>query len=149
MTRRPGFALPAVVGALIVMAMLVAVGAQRALLAARDGALAEARVQMAAATETALAEVLARGADTVALRATPAGGVLDSGTAMVGTAAARWRLNVVMAPVALLSIDASAPVVAGSARTAWRVWLRSRGDAAGRPVWSPDGTGLWTQLPSP
>lgn len=149
MTKRPGFALPAVLGALIVMAMLVAVGAQRALLAARDGALAEARVQLAAATETALADVLARGADTLALRATPPGGVLDSGVAMVGAAAARWRLSVALAPVVLLSIDAAAPVREGTARVSWRLWLRLRADTAGLPAWGANGTGWWAQLPLP
>jgi len=145
--RRPGFALPAVLGALIVMAMLVAVGAQRALVAARDSALAEARVLLAAATETALAEVLARGADTLAVRAAPPGGVLDSGMASVGAASARWRLSVALAPVVLLSIDARAPLRAGSARVSWRLWLRPRVDRAGRPIWGPDGTGWWVQLP--
>jgi Tfp pilus assembly protein PilX len=148
-TRRSGFALPAVLGALIVMAMLVAVGAQRALLAARDGALAEARVQLAAAAETALADALSRNADTLALRATPTGGVLDSGVATVGTAAARWRLSVVLAPVALLSIDASTPVREGTARVSWRLWLRPRADTAGVPAWAPGGSGWRAQLPVP
>ncbi|MHB1313109.1 MAG: hypothetical protein ACYC3L_13920 [Gemmatimonadaceae bacterium] len=149
MTRRPGFALPAVLGALILMGMLVAVGAQRALVAAHDGALAEARAQLAAVTETALADALARGPDSLAMRVTPPGGALDSGVASVGTASARWRLTVALAPVVLLSIDAAAPVRAGSARVSWRLWLRRRDEPSGVPAWSANGTGWWTQIPLP
>jgi Tfp pilus assembly protein PilX len=148
MSPRRGFALPAVFAALVLMALLVAGAAQQALMAWRDSALDEARAQLAAATETALAAVLSREVDTLALRAAPPGAGLDSGRCHVGTAEAVWRLTVAAAPVALLSVDAAAPVRGGTARTVTRIWLRRRSAPSGAPVWGVGGSGWWSQLPS-
>jgi type II secretory pathway pseudopilin PulG len=148
MRSRSGFALPAVLAALVVMAMLVAVAAQRALVAVRDSALTEARVQLAAATQTAAAEVLARAPDTLALGAAPPGAAVDSGRCRVGSAEAAWRVTAVRSPLVLLAIDASSPVRGGVARIATHIWLRRRFSSAGTPEWSLAGTGWWVQIPS-
>ncbi len=147
--RRVGFALPAVLGALVVTALLLAIAAQRALWAARDAALAESRAELAAATQSAAAESLSRDVDTLLLWVAPPGATLDSGQARVRLATARWRLTAVLPPLALLSVEAVAPVRRDSARTSWRLWLRRGADSSGAPRWEPAGRAWGLQVPVP
>lgn len=149
MRSRRAFVLPAVLAALVVMAMLVAVAAQRALVATRDAALSEARVELAAAAQVAMADALAQAVDTVRLRAAAPGVPLDSGLSRIGSAEASWRVTVVLAPIVLLSIEASSPAREFTARSSWRLWLRRRETPSGEPVWASVGSGWRARFPSP
>ena len=145
MNARRGFALPAVLAALVIMAMVVAVSAQRALVGARESSLMLARAEMSGAVVQAAATVLTEPVDSARLPALVPGALLDSGSARFGSARATWTLTSLLAPYATAEIDARAPVISGSARELSRVivglqrdssgalwWVRSGGDGRGR-----------------
>jgi len=149
MTPRRGFALAAVLAALVIMAMLVAVGAQRALVGARESALALARVEMSAAAAGALAAVVTVPADSTLLAVGVPGALIDSGSADFGAARATWRLNAAIAPYGTVEIDARAPVITGSTRELRRLIMSLRPDTAGALWWVPAGVGGRGRIPVP
>jgi len=153
MTSRRGFALAAVLAALVIMAMLVAVGAQRALVGARESALALARAEMSAAAAGALAEVVTVPADSTQLAVIVPGALLDSGSADFGAARASWRLIAASAaasgPWATVDIDARAPVITGSTRELRRLTVSLRPDTSGALWWVPNGGGGRGRIPAP
>lgn len=150
MTAPPrGFALAAVLAALVLMMMVLAISAQRALLAARQGTLVVERVELAAAVAAARAATESAPVDTQALRSAPPGFVLASGESTAGAAHASWALKAGAAELAVAEITA----VVGSGRTAARA--RARGilaakvDSAGALKWGPTGGVGWVKLPVP
>lgn len=148
MTPRRGFALAVVLAGLVIMAMVVAVGAQRALVGARESALALARAEMSGAATGALAAVIAVPADTARLAEIGPGALLDSGSAPFGPARATWTLTGAVAPYAMVEIDVRCPVIGGSARELRRLIVGIRRDTAGRAWWVPTGGGGWGRIPS-
>ena len=148
MTPRRGFALAAVLAALVIMAMVVAVGAQRALVGARESTLALARAEMSGAATGALAAVIAVPADTARLADIVPGALLDSGSASFGSARAAWTLTGAIAPYAVVEIDLRRPVIGGSAREFRRMIVGVRRDSAGEAWWVPTGGGGWGRIPS-
>jgi hypothetical protein len=149
MTAHRGFALAAVLAALVVMAMVVAVGAQRALVGSRESALALARAEMAAAAAGAAAAVTAAPADSAHLAANAPGAMLDSGSVAAGSARASWRLTAALLPYAVVEIDVRAPVIAGSTRERRRLIMGLRPDTAGALWWVPIGGGGQGRVPAP
>ncbi len=149
MRERRGFALAAVLAALVIMAMLVAVGAQRALVGARESALALARVEMSAAAAAAVATVVTASVDTARLALRVPGALIDSGSAAFGAARASWRLSAGIVPYATIEIDARAPVISGSTRELRRLTLTLRPDTAGALWWVPAGGGGRGRIPVP
>jgi len=149
MTRRSGFALAAVLAALVIMAMLVAVGAQRALVGARESALALARAEMSAAAAGAVARVVTVPADTASLTVHVPGALIDSGSVVFGAARASWRLTAVVVPYATVEIDVRAPVITGSTRELRRLLMSLRPDSAGALWWVPAGGGGRGRIPAP
>lgn len=148
MTTHRGFALAAVLAALVIMAMVVAVGAQRALVAARQAGLDVARAQMAASILSAQAAALDEPVD-IAQHATTLPGVqIAGGEAGVGRALARWRLEGAAAPFATLDVEAEIPVFRGTARTRYRVLVAPVGDSTGGLRWAPAAGLGWTRVPS-
>lgn len=148
MTTHRGFALAAVLAALVIMAMVVAVGAQRALVAARQAGLDVARAQMAAAVLSAQAAALEEPVDSTEHAGTLPGAQIAGGEAGVGRALARWRLLGAAAPFATLEVEAEMPVFGGSARTRHRVLVTPVGDSAGGLRWAPAAGLGWTRVPS-
>jgi hypothetical protein len=146
--RRPGFALAAVLAALVLMAMLVAVAAQRALVLAREGTLALARSELALVTEESVAQLLARSADSAAVRAAAPGALLDSGTVARAPAQASWRLLAAPGGFSELAITAEVPVRGGVAREARRVLLRLALDSTGEERWRSAGSGWTAKVPA-
>lgn len=149
MMPRRGFALAAVLAALVIMAMLVAVGGQRALVGARESALALARVEMTAAAGAAMATVVTVPADSAVLAVSVPGALLDSGSAAFGTARASWRLTAAIVPYATVEIDVRAPVITGSTRELRRLMMSLRTDSAGARWWVPAGGGGRGRIPAP
>lgn len=148
MTPRRGFALAAVLATLVIMAMVVAVGAQRALVGARASALAVARAEMSGAAAGALAAVIAVSADTARLPDILPGALLASGSARYGSAQAVWTLTGAINPYATVEIDVRCPVIGGSARELRRVIVSLRRDSTGGAWWVPTGGGGWGRIPS-
>lgn len=147
--RRRGFALAAVLAALVVMAMVVAVGAQRALMGSRESVLALARAEMSGAAASAMAAVVAARAVAGRHPVIVAGVLLDSGTAVVGRARATWTLTGLVSPYAAVEIDARAPVFRGSARQTRRLIVGLRRDSVAGDQWVPVGGAGWGRMPAP
>ena len=144
-----GFALAAVLAALVIMAMAVAVGAQRALVAARQAGLDLARAELAAAVASAQAAALDEPVDSARCAEIIPGSLLASGEAGAGRASARWQLVGAAAPFATIAVEAEVAVFGGTARTSHRVLVSPRGDSAGGLRWAPAGGLGWTRMPSP
>src|SRR5512140_472516 len=113
MRRRRGIVLPSVLAALVIMAMIVAISAQRALVAARLGGLILARADLAAAVAAAQAAALEAAADSVDGARMTQGELLSVGETTAGAAQASWRIVGAAAPFALVEIDARAPLLRG------------------------------------
>jgi hypothetical protein len=148
-SARAGFALPAVFAALVIMAMVVAVGAQRSLVGARESALLLARAEMSGAVVQAMATVLTEPVDSARLPALVPGALLDSGSARFGSARATWTLTGLLAPYATAEIDARAPVISGSARELSRVIVSLRRDSSGALWWVLSGGDGRGRVPAP
>lgn len=148
MTARRAFALAAVLAALVIMAMVVAVGAQRALVAARQSGLDEARAQLAAAVTSAQAAALEDPVDSAQYAGMLPGAQIAAGEAGVGRAVARWRLLGAAAPFATIEVEAEIPVFGGVARTHHRVLVVPAGDSTGGLRWTPAAGLGWTRVPS-
>lgn len=148
MARR-AFALPSVLAGLVIMAMIVAVGAQRALSGARESALRLARTEMSGAATGAVATVMTEPVDTSLLPAFVPGALLDSGSAAFGSARASWTLTSALAPYATAEIDARSPVLSGSTREVSRIIVRLRRDSTGVLWWVPVGRGGRGRVPAP
>lgn len=148
MTRRRGFALAAVLAALVIMSMVVAVGMQRALMASRQAGLDVARAQMAAAVMSAQAAALEAPLDSAQLAAMLPGAQIAGGEADAGRARARWQLVGAAAPFATLDVEAEMPVFGGTARTRHRVLVAPVGDSIGGLRWTPAAGLGWTRVPS-
>lgn len=149
MTRRRAFALPAVLAALVIMAMVVAISAQRALLAARLSGLEVARADMAAAALAAQAAALEVAADSARCAQLAPRESLASGEQRAGAARARWQLVGAAAPFALIEIAVDAPVFHGRARDLHRALVVPRPDTAGGLRWALAGASGWSRVPSP
>ncbi len=148
MTGRRGFALAAVLGALVLMAMVVAVSAQRALLMARQGAFDAARADLSAALASAEAAALEMPVDTAALVRQPPGATLAAGSVTVGAATARWTIVATGTPFATLDLAAFAALRQGRARESRRGLVTPAPDAAGALRWvAMEGAGR-VRLPS-
>jgi len=148
LNARRGFALAAVLCALVLMAMLVAVTAQRALLAARQGAIEVARAEIAAALGAAAADALESSPDSLADRQ-PAGAILAAGQSSAGRAATRWVIVATGTVFATVDLTAEAPVFGGVARETRRGTLVVARDSAGGIRWVAATGGKWVRLPSP
>lgn len=147
MTNRRGVALAAVLAALVLMGMLVSVGAQRALVRARESALSLARAEMSVAASGAVARVLATPVDPSRLAVIATGAILDSGTVTVGVASARWVLVGSAPPYATVEIASRAPVFRGTARALQRGFVALRADTMGALWWVPATAGGWVRVP--
>ncbi len=148
--RRPrGFALAAVLSALVIMAMVVAMSAQRALLAARQGALDVARADMAAAIASGQAAALETPPDSAGAVGMIPGAALAAGEVSAGAATAHWSVVVAGAPFATIDVSAEAPVFRGTTRELRRAIFALARDSIGGLRWVPAGGGGWVRLPSP
>jgi hypothetical protein len=145
---RRGFVLAVVLGALVLMAMLVALTAQRALLAVRQGALDAARAEIAAALAAGEADALESPPDSLAYRQ-PVGALLAAGDASAGRAAARWSIVATGTVYATVDVTAEAPVYRGVARELRRGLVVAVRDSAGGLRWASARGGNWVRLPSP
>lgn len=148
MSARRGFALAAVLAALVITAMVVAVGAQRALVAARLAGLDVARAEMAAAVVTAQAAALEAPVDSVVCAEILPGALLAGGTAAAGRASARWQLVGAAAPFATIDVEAEMAVFGGRARARHRALVVPVGDSTGGLRWAPAAGLGWTRVPS-
>ncbi|HEY3288099.1 MAG TPA: hypothetical protein VGJ96_13355 [Gemmatimonadaceae bacterium] len=148
MSRAHGFALPVVLAALLVMAMSVAVSAQRALLATRQAALDVARAELAVAAASGGAAALAFAPDSTCCDGMIPGALIGSGTSRAGRAQASWRLIGAAAPYALVELEAGAPLVQGTARASYRLLVRWIPDSVGRGRWASATAAGWIRLPS-
>ncbi len=148
MSRR-AFALPVVLAAMVLMAMVVAVGAQRALRSMRQAGLELARVELA----IAVAGGQSAGLDSVGVRACcPViipGALIASGEAVTGRARARWTLVGAAPPFAAMDLTAETPVYGGNARVRHRLLLAWEPDSTGLGRWVPLAGLGWTRVPSP
>ena len=148
MSAHRGFALAAVLAALVIMAMVVAVSAQRALVAARQAGLSLARAELALAVSSAQAAALEAPVDSAQCEGILPGAPITGGAAGAGRAAARWRLVGAAAPFATIDVEAETPVYGGTARTWLRVVVAPVGDSIGGLRWAP-AVGLgWMRVPS-
>lgn len=148
MSAHRGFALAAVLAALVIMAMVVAVGAQRALVAARQAGLDVARAELAAAVASAQAAALEEPVDSAQCEGIVPGAPIAGGEAGAGRAAARWRLVGAAAPFATIDVEAETPVYGGTARTWHRVLVTPVGDSTGGLRWAPAAGLGWMRVPS-
>jgi hypothetical protein len=148
MSRR-GFALFAVLCALVIMSMVVAVNAQRALLMARLSMLDLARTEMAAAVAAARATLLDLPVDSAVARTGIPGTVLAQGETAAGPARAQWRLVTALPPFAAAEIASRAPILGGSARAIDIALVTPVRDSLGGYRWALAGGAGWVRLPSP
>ncbi len=148
MTERRGFALAVVLSALVIMAMAVAVGAQRTLVVARQSMLDLARAELAAAVSSGKAAALNESADSARRARIVPGALLASGEVVAGRASARWQLVGAAAPYATIDVEAETPAFGGSARASHRVVVVPQADSSGTVRWVPAGGLGWTRLPS-
>jgi hypothetical protein len=147
-SARRGFALAAVLAAMVIMAMVVAVSAQRALVAARQAGLDLARAELAAAVSSAQAAALEEPIDSALCAGILPGAPMAGGEAGAGRASARWQLVGAAAPYATIDVEAEMPVYGGTARTWHRVLVAPVGDSAGGLRWAPAAGLGWTRVPS-
>lgn len=149
MSAHRGFALTAVLAALVIMAMVVAVSAQRALVAARQAGLDVARAELAAAVSSAQAAALETPVDSAQVGGILPGAPIAAGEAGAGRASARWQLVGAAAPFATIDVEAEMPVYGGTARTWYRVLVAPLGDSTRGLRWAPAAGLGWTRVPSP
>ncbi len=148
MTTRRGFALVAVLAALIVTSLVVAITARRALAAARQGALELARVELAAALTMARASALWAATDSAA-SGLPPGVTIAEGEVRAGSAAARWTLSNAAPPYVVAELRGSATASRGTARSVMRALLEPVTDSSGGAKWRLAGGAGWVRLPAP
>lgn len=148
MRARCGFALAAVLAALVIMAMVVAVGAQRALVAARQAGLDVARAELDAAVMSAQAAALEDPVDSTRFEGMLPGAPIAEGAAGAARARARWRLVGAAAPFATIEVEAELPVYGGTARTRQHVLVAPTVDSAGGLRWALTAGLGWTRVPS-
>lgn len=148
MSARRGFALAAVLAALVITAMVLAVGAQRALMAARLAALDVARAELAAAVVSAQAAALEEPVDSADCAGILPGAPIAGGEAAAGRASARWQLVGAAAPFATIDVEAEMAVFGGTARTWHRALVEPVADSAGRLRWTPAAGLGWMRVPS-
>lgn len=148
MSAPRGFALAAVLSALVIMAMVVAVSAQRALVGARQAGLDLARAELAAAVSSAQAAALEVPVDSVQCAGILPGAPIADGKTGAGRASARWHLVGAAAPFATIEVEAEMPVFGGTARSWHRVIVAPVGDSAGGLRWAPAAGLGWTRVPS-
>lgn len=148
MSPRHGFALAAVLAALVIMAMVVAVSAQRALVAARLAGLDVARAELAAAVLSAQAAALEAPLDSGQWAGMHPGAPIAGGAAGAGQASARWQIVGAAAPFATIDIEAETAVYGGTARTRYRLLVTPVADSAGGLRWSPATGYGWLHMPS-
>lgn len=148
MTPRRGFALVAVLAALIVTSLVVAITARRALAAARQGTLELARVELAAALAVARANALGAVADS-ALLGLPPGVTIAEGQVDAGSARARWTLTNAAPPFVVAELRGSATASRGTARSVMRALLEPVADSSGGAKWRLAGGAGWVRLPAP
>lgn len=149
--RRGGFALAAVLAALMLTMMVVAVSAQRALLEVRQASLAQQRVELDAALAAAQRAALASTPDSAALVGAPPGATLAEGVEWAGNSSAAWTIR--GGPPAFAVAEVAARVVTppgiATARAVARRVLAAKIDSLGVLHWSPVGTAGWVRMPSP
>lgn len=148
MSAHRGFALAAVLAALVIMAMVVAVSAQRALVAVRQAGLELARTEMAAAASSAQAAALEAPVDSAQSEAILPGAAIAAGEAGAGRAVARWELVGAAAPFATIEVEAEMAVFGGTARLSHRVLVTPVSDSTGGLRWAPAAGLGWTRVPS-
>ncbi|MDP1890780.1 MAG: hypothetical protein Q8K55_07765 [Gemmatimonadaceae bacterium] len=148
MSARRGFALAAVLAAMVIMAMVVAISAQRALVAARQAGLDLARAELAAAVSSAQVAALEAPVDSALGAGILPGAPIAGGEANAGRASARWQLVGAAAPYATIDVEAEMPVYGGTARIWHRVLVAPVGDSAGGLRWAPAAGLGWTRVPS-
>lgn len=148
MSAHRGFALAAVLAALVIMAMVVAVSAQRALMGARQAGLDLARAELAAAVLSAQAAALEEPVDSAQCEGIFPGAPIAGGEASAGRASARWQLVGAAAPFATIDVEAEMPVFGGTARTWHRVLVAPVGDSTLGLRWAPAAGIGWTRVPS-
>lgn len=146
---RPGAALAIVLGALLLMAMVVAVSAQRALVTSRQAALELARAELLAAASSGEAAALAAPADSACCLFIVPGALIASGEVRAGRARASWTLTGAAAPFVTVDVVAEAGVLGGTARASHRALAVWWSDSAGGPRWVLAGGLGWTRRPSP
>lgn len=149
MTRRRGFALAVVLAAFVLMAMSVAVAAQRALVSTRRAALAEADAELTLAVAAAQAAIGASRIDSLADTAWSPGSLVASGAVSAGGAMASWQVTRVSSSMALaeVTVERSAPgVVARTRRSAIMTLVAATAGGMRLRVLPPGG---WLVQPSP
>jgi len=146
---RRGLALAAVLAVLVILSMVVAMSAQRALLVARQGVLDLARADIAASVASAQAALLDEDAGSARVAGIGFGVPVASGVVTAGTAQAHWRLVGAAAPFATGEIESWAPVHVGVAREVLRALLTPRIDSAGVARWALVGGAGWVRVPLP
>ena len=148
MSAHRGFALAAVLAALVIMAMVVAVSAQRAMVAARQAGLDLARAELAAAVSSAQSAALEEPVDSAQCAGILPGAPIAGGEAVSGEATARWQLVGAAAPFATIDVEAERAVFGGTAPTWHRVLATPVGDSTGALRWAPAVGIGWTRVPS-
>lgn len=148
MSAPRGFALAVVLAALVIMAMVVAVSAQRALVAVRQAGLDLARAELAAAVSSAQAAALEEPVDSAQCDGILPGAPIAGGEASAGRASARWHIVGAAAPFATIDVEAETPVFGGTARTWHRVLVAPAGDSSGGLHWAPAAGLGWMRVPS-
>ncbi len=149
MTRRRGFALLAAVFAVVLMAMVVAINAQRALVAARQGTLSVAQAELAWAVAGARSGLFELPADSVNPLLRPPGAVIARGETVSGGAHSQWLLVQAAASVATVEITAQARAFGGTAHWLERGLVAPARDSMGGRWWALVGGAGWVQMPSP
>jgi hypothetical protein len=149
MTRRHGFALAVVLAALVLMAMSLAVAAQRAILANHKAALAEADAEVTAVIAGAQAEIGASPVGSLPDTWWSPGGVLAMGSARSGLAVASWQVTRISSSLALAELTAERRAGGVVARTRQSALMSIVAESTGG-VWlrvlTPGG---WVVRPSP
>lgn len=148
MTSRRGFALAVVLAALIVMSLVLAIAARRALAAAQQAHLELARVELGAALAAAQAQALMATVDSGAVRLPP-GVRLAEGEVGTESASARWTLTTASPPFVVAELRGSVVVRRGAARRLMRALLVPAADSASEVKWRLFGGGGWVRLPAP
>jgi Tfp pilus assembly protein PilX len=140
MTRRRGFALAVVLAALVLMAMSLAVAAQRAILANHRAALAEADAEVTAVVAGAQADIGATPVDALPDTAWSPGSLLASGTARAGLAVASWHVTRISSSLALAELTAERHTAGAVARTRQSALMTIVAESAG---------GVWLRVLTP
>jgi type II secretory pathway pseudopilin PulG len=148
-TARRGFALAAVLSALVIMSMSVAVSARRALVAARQARLDLARADLAVLIASGQSAALNAPADSTCCATVVPGALLFHGEIASGRARARWWLKGGAGRFATVDVEAEVPTFGGAARASHRVVVAWTRDSAGGARWAIVEGHRWAKLPSP